>query len=150
MRLTITVDFKSNEKFERICDLLSDLKRSNDNIEVVKVDYRNDCGMTILHSNEGVPQYGFDEFGCFNYQEDFYMHFPNSYRATININVNEEDVEGINEYLFKLKEVPFVIRIASVFRYEDEVYHTKFKKGCTTENTYDWIEYLQMLGYVEI
>ena len=149
MRFTITIDFNSNEKFERICDLLSNLK-ANNNIEVVKLDYRNDCGMTVLHSKEGVLQPSFDDFGCFNYQEDLEMRFPNSYRATINVNVEEENIERINEYLFKLKEVPFVIRIASVFRYEDEVYHNEFKKGYTRENTYNWIEYLQMLGYVEI
>ena len=150
MRFTITIDFKSNEKFERICDLLSNLKVNNDRIEFVELDYRNDCGRTVLHSKEGNLLGGFDDFGCFQYEEDFYMHFPNSYRATINLNIEEEDVERINEYLFKLKEVPLVIRIASVFRYEDEVYHTQFKKGCTSENTYDWIEYLEMLGYVEI
>ena len=150
MRFTITIDFNSNEKFNKIRNLLSDLKKNNNNIEVVEVDYRNENGATVFHSSEGTLAGGWDDFGCFDYQEDFYMVFPNSYRATININVNEEDVEGINEYLFKIKEISFILRIASVFRYEDEVHHVEFKKGCTTENTYDWIEYLQMLGYVEI
>ena len=150
MRFTITIDFNSNEKFERICDLLSNLKANNNRIEIVELGYRNDCGRTVLHSKEGDLRGGFDDFGSLDYLDDFDMYFPNSYRASINLNIEEEDVERINEYLFKLKEVPFVIRVASVFRYEDEVYHTQFKKGCTSENTYNWIEYLQMLGYVEI
>ena len=150
MRFTITIDFNSNEKFNKVCSLLNNLKRNNNNIEVVEVDYRNENGATVFHSSEGSLGGGWDDFGCYDYQEDFYMTFPNSYRATININIEEEDIEGINEYLFKIKEISFILRIASVFRYEDTIYHTEFKKGCTTENTYDWIEYLQMLGYVEI
>jgi hypothetical protein len=150
IRFTISIDFNSNERLNKIHNLLSDLKRNNSNIEVVRLDYRNENGETFFHSSEGSLVGGFDDFGCWNFEEDFSMDFPNSYRATININIEKEDVEKINEDLFKLKEVSFIIRVASVFRYEDEIYHTEFKKESTTENTYDWIEYLQMLGYVEI
>ena len=103
MRLTITIDFKSNDGLVRIRNLLSNLKANNVRSEVVELGYRNDCGKTVLHSKEGDLRGGFDDFGSMDYLDDFDMYFPYSYWASINFNIEEEDVERIYEYLFKLK-----------------------------------------------